>query len=749
MGETAVRLGTAANLPGRLFGLTVRRPSFALTLCGEAGIGKSFTARALLAGCTCATFSTPATRPLASLLLALPRPRKCPAPLERLLERLAEGEALAPDVVQDALSALLGALAPFVLYAEDLHEAVPETLLGLTRLAERVSGLRGVGLLSSSRTPPPPPFEVVMLERLSAAHSRELLETEVHTPLPPEACEWVYTRAAGNPLYTLEFFRALARAGHAWSDGQRWHWRAPPESLVPASVEALIERALLGAADSEKTRWALETLALLADTEPSEPLLCQVAGLEQAEFAGAAAQLRARGVLTESGFAHPLYRELTLKNLSAAQRIERSRRAVAALEDCDIEAAAGFVPDAALDSGRALDLLKRAATRARERGDLGRAGRFLALAVPLAAGAEHGELALEGAHMLRSAQMDKALELVEIAAQTLIDPLEATLLWADLLAYLGRSSDAEALFAQIAEGQRSGPQGLSRRLILLAAAGRLTETVALWEAHPELHALEDGELFSQAAFALSSVGQQERADALIEQALSWDSLSLASRCQLLSGRGGVLFRRGEYEVAEQYYTEALGIARDQGIVRAVPSISFNRGYLRCNMGRYDEAMVDLEHASACWSELGNMRWHAHAQVNLAQVETQRQRFEAAEQRLLGSLEVLTTLDPNDSLYDCLNALCTLYEEWETPYSLVLLEKYARQCGAVADALNSPRNRSSARRWLGVVELGNGRLEQALELFGQALEISETVGIPSMVARCHFSRRGYHKRWQYR
>ena len=72
----------------RLHGLASRRPGFAVTLFGEAGIGKSFTARALLPRVSCATFSGHATQSLSSVLLALPRPKKCPVSLERTLERL-------------------------------------------------------------------------------------------------------------------------------------------------------------------------------------------------------------------------------------------------------------------------------------------------------------------------------------------------------------------------------------------------------------------------------------------------------------------------------------------------------------------------------------------------------------------------------------------------------------------------------------------------------------------------------------
>ncbi|WP_036219657.1 hypothetical protein, partial [Calidithermus chliarophilus] len=70
--------------------------------------------------------------------------------------------------------------------------------------------------------------------------STALLQGQAGGALPPEACEWIYQRAQGNPLFTLEYFRHLGRLGHLWSDGHRWRWRAPEGEPMPTSVEALI-----------------------------------------------------------------------------------------------------------------------------------------------------------------------------------------------------------------------------------------------------------------------------------------------------------------------------------------------------------------------------------------------------------------------------------------------------------------------------------------------------------------------------
>ncbi len=162
-------------LTRRLSGLAARRPGFALTLIGAAGIGKSFSARALLLGTSSGSFIAPATRTPQTLLAQLPRPKKLSAPLERTLERLERGEILESNVTFEALCALLAALSPFVLHLEDLHEAAPEALELWSKLAFRVRGLKGVALLSSSRNAAPEGFETLVLEPLSPQQSREML----------------------------------------------------------------------------------------------------------------------------------------------------------------------------------------------------------------------------------------------------------------------------------------------------------------------------------------------------------------------------------------------------------------------------------------------------------------------------------------------------------------------------------------------------------------------------------------------
>ncbi|MFC4453575.1 hypothetical protein [Deinococcus sonorensis] len=123
--------------------------------------------------------------------------------------------------------------------------------------------------------------------------------------LPDEALAWIFERAAGHPLFTVEYLRFLARQGLLWNDARRWRWRTPERHIIPVSVEALIEQVIAAAAGSPPHRAVLQAKAML---EPGVEAarLAVVAGLTLDELQAASAHLTRSGVLVDGEFAHPL-----------------------------------------------------------------------------------------------------------------------------------------------------------------------------------------------------------------------------------------------------------------------------------------------------------------------------------------------------------------------------------------------------------------------------------------------------------
>jgi hypothetical protein len=253
-------------------------------------------------------------------------------------------------------------------------------------------------------------FTCVKLEPLSREEADRLLETDLKATLPKEALAWIYGKAAGNPLYTLEYLRYLTRQGFLWNDGRSWHWRKPEHNTMPVTVEALIEQLISRAKTEPLQRYVLETRAFLP-LEASDDLWLKVARVNEQELQKARTDLSQQGVFRNNDFAHPLFREVTYKTLSNERKQNLARRAMNLLE-FDPARAALFVDDANLEPEKTLAILKSAAAQTEEHNAVA-AARFLAKAAHYATGEEKSTLALEAAEGLQSHDVTGAVQLAE------------------------------------------------------------------------------------------------------------------------------------------------------------------------------------------------------------------------------------------------------------------------------------------------------------------------------------------------
>ena len=357
-----MRQELVASLARQLGAVTSRRVSLTLGLWGEPGIGKTHTVQAVLAHLTCAHLSLPATASTVQIAASLPRAKTLPAWAVAQLERMGRGETIEDRAVVQTLATALNALAPFVLHLEDLHEASTERIELTQTLARSVLRTRGVGLLVTSRAELPEPFRSHHLEPLSASETASLLRQELKAEPPTDGLEWVVGRTRGNPLFSLEFVRYLRRQGFLWSDGERWHWRAPAGDFVPITVEALIAQFVIGLAVSDEAQIALRARAILPselDSQRLELIWGRVAGLNTEQLERAASELERCGVLDGQRFVHPLIAETIARELSSSDRTQLARHALDALEPLDAAFAA--------DCRRSRHFLRRVPTPSAER----------------------------------------------------------------------------------------------------------------------------------------------------------------------------------------------------------------------------------------------------------------------------------------------------------------------------------------------------------------------------------------------
>jgi tetratricopeptide (TPR) repeat protein len=707
--------GGLQQIAGRLTGLTLRRAGIAFGLWGEPGIGKTHTALALLRNTPCQSLSVHATQALEMIVRQMPRPKKISIWLERSLERLLHGETLEIDTLVQTLLGLLSAKAPLILQVEDLHEATDERLAFWKQLALAISRTREVGLIATSRAQPPDGFEVIRLEPLNRTASDALLEVEANAILPAEALAWIFRHSRGNPLFTLEFFRSLARRGFVWSDGLHWHWRIPDRDVLPATVEAMVERSISEACNEPTTREALNARAYLEGLEPNLKLeagvWAHVSGLEPQILERAEQMLRARGVLNESGFVHPLFREVPVKGLHAK---DRRLFATRALEVLPIEVAAVFIMDAQLGPERSLELLARTAQTSNT------PGRWLALAVEYSSGQDRSRLALEAARELTSTDLSQAQQLYRVALEGNADPT-VTLEFITFLAP-PQPNEAKALFEALPEEVRTSAQGLVARFQMMAVFNNMAGIIDCWR--NELGSSSDlsPDALVHVIQSLLALDRCDDAIRLADQVLTRVDLSPWQRARLMNRKINAYGQSSRYVQALELTNQVLELLASHGLPgRDV--ILTDRAMYQTHLGDHRAARADFEEALQLAHALGRTPTEIEIRGALGELHYESGEYALAEEFLLEAFEYQVHRPIQDYLCDTVNALIELYVAWHSrPSSGLLAQKYARLSLEYANALQTPAYLAASRTYAGFVELEYGSPRRALELALEALGV---------------------------
>ncbi len=701
----------------RLRGLALKRAGFALCVHGTAGIGKTHAVSKLLQDAPCAFSSLHASTSFSALLQSLPKPRALPAWVQAITAKLERNEFIENAALLDAIQATLTANAPLILHLEDIHEVSPDHLEWLGKLADAVKRTRGVTLIVTSRSPPPESFEAVQLEPLTAEETRVLLEGEVAAPLPIEALSWIYSRAAGNPLFGLEFFRHLARQGFVWNDARRWHWRAPPSDTLPVTVEALIEQLLIGAADTPDLEAVLAVKALLP-VHSSDALCATVSDLEIREFKLAQAELEQRGVLKMGEFAHPLYREVTRQRLSSPQRQRLARRAIVALEATP-EQAIEFIESAHLLPHEACELFDASIGNLRTQQREVAAAQLMRRSLSVRDELHRPHIALEALRVLHEVDFTASSELLELAmACRPLNPSDVLLL-SGQLAQRGRETGALRLLEALDESERNEQRLLEWRTGLAALAGNTKLTLELVDAHPELLDSRQPELIQRLVNVLAMSGRGEEALRVGLRGLSM-SLNAAQRATLLLTTATAYFHLGKNAEAIELWSRAIDLASAHQLHMTAMKATISRAQALIRMGEKAQAESDLERGSKLAREFGDRRVYLQSLVLFGVVLTERGDFVRAEEKLLEGLSAC----PADGLLNLLlnleMALTELYRVWPVPHAPILMHKYARQVFQHAQELGNTIFTLNAYLALSAAELRIGNAPRALKLADEAL-----------------------------
>ncbi len=716
----------------RLKGIIIKRPGMALGLWGEAGIGKTHFATQLLREAQCKTISLHATVPLSKLALTLPKPAKLPVWAQTILEKMLRDEALTTEQSTSAFGAVFSGIAPFMLYLEDIHEASLERLEWIVAMAKVVMRLKGVALIVTSRTQPPEPFEAIRLEKLEFEAVKTLLETEARSSLPLEALEWIHGKAAGNPLFTLEFFKFLARQGFVWNDGREWRWRTPEHEVMPVTVEALLEQTLRGAANTPELEAVLGAKAFLG-LNCSDELWAEVAELPPRVIQEAKLDFERQGVFWGGSFAHPLYSEMIMHNLTLAHRQNFARKAIEKLQH-DPQTALAFIKDTHLESSKILELLRRATQSARDAGNILQALQYQAKSVEYAIGEEQYRLALEAAQGLRWTDIVQACRLAELAA-SVSGNTQAIGLFAELLAAQGQLEKATRVLEQIPPKEQT--EILRLQLKTRFAAHGFSAVVEWRREHPSF--VGETETDCIMAVALAMCGENDEAERIAVRVLAQPNLEPQYRYQLLSALGNIRYHTNNSVKALVLYEQALEAARETQRNDIIAASLQSRAIAQGELGHRDEQIADLQEAVKLHSKHGNYVQMTRNQVSLADALLDSGKYEQAELLLLEARDYLAQFQSSISLVECEYRLSQLYRDWGLAYTGMLALKFGR-----ASVENAKQAKNSIKlAWslchAAISEARFGDVKQAEQYVSEALTLGTELKSFGLIGLARFAK----------
>lgn len=712
--------GRSVALTERLRPVAAKRLGLVLGLVGEAGVGKSHTVRTAFAALTCRTVTVGAAGDLRNWAAALPRPAKLAAWSQRALDDIADRTTMPVADMAAALGAVLSASAPVLLHLEDLHESDAARRSLVVQLGRAVHRSKGVGIVVTSREPTPDPFTAQQLEPLDSQASHRLLESEAGFELPQAAVDWIADRAAGNPLYTLEYFRYLSRLGHLWNDGQRWRWRPPLEGVIPTSVEALVGQRLLQAQSDPLDGRVLSALAYVGSDAP-HPLLAAVTDQSESRLKERIGRLGQAGVLHGRDFAHPLFRELSAKSATPTAVRDMARRAITALGD-DSTAAARFVSHAKLPVSQALGLLEAATAIT---SDTVRAARLKAQATNYAAGPTLTRLALEAAEVLQNNDLPEAIRIITLATERGEPSSELARLRVHLLARDGRQDEADELAQTLGDDVLpGGPVAL--HLTSRNVAGDHAAAWKIWLEHPELHEAPNAELVRAATASALAIGQMQEAAKLIEFGLATIE-GAHLRAELLSLQALMAFHSGDARRADRVITEVLAILEPLQAPRLRATALLNRAAFLKELGDFTAMGASLEECLRIRREAGDGKAYAYALAALAELRLEQGRYDEAGDQLAEAIATLELYGPSRYLINARSMASALGLARGTPLGNLGALHNAEQALSAARESANPR---VVRELLFDASLANtatANAERGLELAQESRSLAAAAG----------------------
>ncbi len=249
------------------------------------------------------------------------------------------------SLLLDGLTGQLLALSrakPLLWVIEDAHWIDPTTEELVSRVVDRIPSHRLLAVVTHRPDYAPPWTGSVAatqlpLNRLSRGNAIALLEGLAGgRPIPPEAVDYVMTRADGVPLFMEELFQALRESGALREAGPAYELARP---LDGTEIPATLQDSLMARLDRLSPAKAVAQLGAVIGREFEHSLLQTVSGMLPDALAEGLGQLLSAGLVLSRGappdatyiFKHALIQDAAYASLLRRPRQEMHGRIAAAL----------------------------------------------------------------------------------------------------------------------------------------------------------------------------------------------------------------------------------------------------------------------------------------------------------------------------------------------------------------------------------------------------------------------------------
>jgi tetratricopeptide (TPR) repeat protein len=257
------------------------------------------------------------------------------------------------------------------------------------------------------------------------------------------------------------------------------------------------------------------------------------------------------------------------------------------------------------------------------------------------------------------------------------------------------------------------------------------------------------ELSLHAFLKLRTWGQYGRASELCRETLQWVPDGSAEAAEYTHLLGILAQDRGDYEIAEQRYTQALEIKERLGGEAGLAAGYHQLGTLAQARGDYKTAEQRYTQALEIHERLGDQAGLGNGYYQLGILAQFRRDYETAEQRYMQALEINERLDDQAGIASSYHVLGMLtqdrgdYETAEQRYTqaLEIFERLGDQAGLAVGYHQLGRlaqDRGHHETADGRLAQARGHYETAEQRYTQALELDGRLGNQAGLAR------GYHQ-----